>query len=427
MVMKTDFNSKKLTRTVRYDVTLPYLHPAQAQVAKSKKRFRVLVAGRRFGKTRLGTLLCLAKAMEGKNAWWVAPTYAMAMEGWKTIRQVGADYGMEIKESEKTIYTKAGGFVTVRTADNPDRLRGAGLDFIVLDECAFIKEQTWKEVLRPTLTERKGGALFISTPKGFNWFAKIYEEAEKKDDWDRWQFPTEANPRVDIKELETAKKEIGSFLYSQEYDAQFVEQFGGLFKKEWFRYYTKYNSQEFNDDGNYHNVTYVKTKDSAVKQSDLRILSTVDLATSTKESADYTVVTTIGVDKDNNVFVLDVVRDRLEAPDVLKLLEQVNEKWKPELFGIERAGYQLALIQIARRQTNIPIVELKADRDKLSRALPLSAKMESGMVFFPNDSLWYSELEKELLQFPAGEHDDQVDSLAYAILQVARKAKLIAY
>ena len=85
------------------------------------------------------------------------------------------------------------------------------------------------------------------------------------------------------------------------------------------------------------------------------------------------------------------------------------------------------MIQIARRQTNIPIVELKADRDKLSRALPLSAKMESGMVFFPNDSLWYSELEKELLQFPAGEHDDQVDSLAYAILQVARKAKLIAY
>ena len=77
--MKTDFNSEKLKRTVRYNVTLPYLHPAQKEVAKSKKRFRVLVAGRRFGKTRLGTLLCLAKAMEGKNAWWVAPTYSMAI------------------------------------------------------------------------------------------------------------------------------------------------------------------------------------------------------------------------------------------------------------------------------------------------------------------------------------------------------------
>ena len=67
------------------------------------------------------------------------------------------------------------------------------------------------------------------------------EEAEKKDDWDRWQFPTEANPRVDIKELETAKKEIGSFLYSQEYDAQFVEPFGGRFNKEWCKCTSLYN------------------------------------------------------------------------------------------------------------------------------------------------------------------------------------------
>ena len=69
----------------------------------------------------------------------------------------------------------------------------------------------------------------------------------------------------------------------------------------------------------------------------------------------------------------------------------------------------------------MPIVKLKADKDKLSRALPLSAKMEAGMVFFPNDALWYSDLEKELLVFPSGDHDDQVDSLAYGILQVAKE------
>jgi len=417
-----------ISRVYKTKYKLPKLHPAQLEVAKSKARFRILVAGRRFGKTRLGTLLCLAKAMEGRNAWWVAPTYAMALEGWKTVRDLAGKYGMEVKESEKTVYTKAGGFVTVRTADNPDRLRGAGLDFIVLDECAFIKEQTWKEVLRPTLTERKGGCLFISTPKGIqNWFKRLYDEAENNPDWERWTYSTYDNPYVDKSELEIAKREIGSFLFSQEYEAQFVEQTGGLIKSEWFKYYTKQTLSEFNDEGNYQDYIYIQTQDRAVRLEDLKIYTTVDLATSTKESADFTVVTTIGVDKENNVYVLDVIRKRIEAPDIVKLLEQVYEKWQPTSIGVESAGFQLALIQIIRRQTTLPIVKLKADKDKLSRALPLSAKMEAGMVFFPNDALWYSDLEKELLVFPSGDHDDQVDSLAYAILQVARKKTITAY
>lgn len=417
-----------ISKVYKTKYKLPKLHPAQLEVAKSKARFRILVAGRRFGKTRLGTLLCLAKAMEGKNAWWVAPTYAMALEGWKTVRDLAGKYGMEVKESEKTVYTKAGGFVTVRTADNPDRLRGAGLDFIVLDECAFIKEQTWKEVLRPTLTERKGGCLFISTPKGIqNWFKRLYDEAENNPDWERWQFSSYDNPMIDREELAIAKREIGSFLFSQEYEAQFVEQSGGLIKSEWFRYYTKETLTEFNEEGNYQDYVYIQTQDGAVRLEDLKIYTTVDLATSTKESADYTVVTTIGVDKDNNIYVLDLIRKRIEAPDIVKLLEQVYEKWNPVSIGVESAGFQLALIQIIRRQTTLPIVKLKADKDKLSRALPLSAKMEAGMVFFPNDALWYSDLEKELLVFPSGDHDDQVDSLAYGILQVAKKKTITAY
>ena len=417
-----------ISKVYKTKYKLPKLHPAQLEVAKSKARFRILVAGRRFGKTRLGTLLCLAKAMEGKNAWWVAPTYAMALEGWKTVRDLAGKYGMEVKESEKTVYTKAGGFVTVRTADNPDRLRGAGLDFIVLDECAFIKEQTWKEVLRPTLTERKGGCLFISTPKGIqNWFKRLYDEAENNPDWERWQFSSYDNPMIDREELAIAKREIGSFLFSQEYEAQFVEQTGGLIKSEWFKYYTRETLTEFNEEGNYQDYVYIQTQDGAVRLEDLNIYTTVDLATSTKESADYTVVTTIGLDKQNNVYVLDVIRKRIEAPDIVKLLEQVYEKWNPVSIGVESAGFQLALIQIIRRQTTLPIVKLKADKDKLSRALPLSAKMEAGMVFFPNDALWYSDLEKELLVFPSGDHDDQVDSLAYGILQVARKKTITAY
>ena len=415
------------TSAIPFKVKLPKLHSGQIDVAKSNARFKVLVAGRRWGKTRLGVWLCIAKAMQGKKTWWVAPTYSMANEGWKEIRRLGIDYGVVVKEGEKTIYTPTGGYVTVRTADNPDRLRGAGLDFIVLDECAYIKEETWKEVLRPTLTERQGGALFISTPRGYNWFSRIFDEAENQDDWESCQKPTNTNPLVPLDELDIAKKEIGSFLYSQEYEAQFIEQTGGLFKPEWFKYYKKNVYQDYNEKG------YLETKvmylfdNKQVNHNDLRIITTVDLATSTKESADFTVVCTLGIDKNQNVFVLDLIRRKMEAPDVLKLLEAVYEKWLPSVIGVESAGYQLALIQMAKRQTSLPIVKLKADRDKFSRALPLSAKMESGIVYYPNESVWYSDLEKEMLQFPAGEHDDQVDALAYGILQTSTRDKFRAY
>jgi len=422
--METELSNASIRK---FKVKLPELHSGQIDVAQSNARFKVLAAGRRWGKTRLGVWLCLEQAWRGKRAWWIAPTYAMALEGWKDLRNIGVEYGTVIKESEKTIITPTGGMVSIKSSDNPDRLRGAGLDFVVLDECAFMKENVWAEVVRPTLTERRGGALFISTPKGYNWFSKLFDNAEKLDDWERWQLPSQTNPYVPLDELEIAKQEIGSFLYSQEYEAQFVELSGGLFNNQWFKYFD-YQMETVYDENGYEKDRQVINYDKgSVALEDLRIITSVDLATSTKESADYTVVTTIGVSKNQEIFVLEVVRKRLEAPDTLRLLQATYDKWTPEIIGIERAGFQLALIQIARQQTNLPIRELRADKDKYSRALPLSAKMEAGLVYFHNSNNWYLELEKELLQFPAGEHDDQVDSLAYCILQVAKRKEFRAY
>jgi len=411
----------------KFKVKLPELHEGQIQVAQSNARFKVLAAGRRWGKTRLGVWLCLEQAWRGKRAWWIAPTYAMALEGWKDLRNIGVEFGTIIKESEKTIITPTGGMVSIKSSDNPDRLRGAGLDFVVLDECAFMKENVWAEVVRPTLTERRGGALFISTPKGYNWFSKLFDNAEKLQDWERWQLPSQTNPFVPLDELAIAKTEIGSFLYSQEYDAQFVELSGGLFNNQWFKYFDYGYETVYDNKGYEKDRRIIKFDKKQVAFDDLRIITSVDLATSTKESADYTVVSTIGVSKNQEVFVLEVVRKRLEAPQVLRLLQATYDKWTPEIIGVERAGYQLAFIQMARSQTNLPIRELKADKDKYSRALPLSAKMEAGLVYFHNSNDWYLELEKELLQFPAGEHDDQVDSLAYGILQIAKKKEFRAY
>ena len=401
-----------------YEITLPALHEAQKVVASSEARFKVLSAGRRWGKTKLGVWLCLKYAWQGKRAWWIAPSYSMTNEAWVDLRQIGKEYGIVVKEAERTIITPTGGSVQVRSADDPMKLRGAGLDFVVLDECAFMKPQTWSEVIRPALTEKKGSALFISTPKGYNWFEKIYSEANQLENWERFTYPTISNPIIDPEELEYAKKEIGSFLYSQEYEAQFIEATGGLFKADWFKFYTV---EQFGK-----KVKYRLSKDRTVKLKDCRRVATVDLATSTKQTADYTVITSVAITPNNELIILDIDQQRLEAPDIIPLLEQKVEQYDLQYIGIEKAGYQLAFIQMAKRQ-GLNIRELKADRDKVSRAYPLVAKMESGDIYFPKNAMWISNVQSELLRFPEAEHDDIVDSLAYAVLETKRRKTLKAW
>ena len=398
------------------DIQLPPLHSAQMEVVKNMKRFTVLSAGRRWGKTKLGVWLCLKYAWEGKRAWWIAPSYSMTNEAWADLRSIGIEYGIKVKEAERTIVTATGGSVQVRSADDPMKLRGAGLDFVVLDECAFMKPQTWAEVIRPALTEKKGSAFFISTPKGYNFFEKLYSEANMLDDWVRFTYPTITNPIIDPAELEMAKQEIGSFLYAQEYEAQFIEASGGLFKADWFDHYKIEERIGIDNDKNEFTEIVYKYKDKECRLEDCRRYATVDLATSSKQSADFTVITSVAITPEGKILILDIDRRRLEAPDLLPLLQRKVEQYDLAYVGIERAGYQLAFIQMAKRE-GLVVKSLKADRDKVSRAYPLIARMEAGDIFFPKNSTWFADVQTELLRFPEAEHDDIVDSLAYAVIE----------
>jgi len=155
---------------------LPALHAAQAEIRDSEARFRVVAAGRRFGKTLLGSALCIAVAARGGRTWWVAPSYKMAAVGWRGIRQLAAQIPLtQVHKVRMLVTLPSGGTVQVRSADDPQSLRGEGLDFCVLDECAFMREEAWAEALRPALSDRQGGAMFISTPKGRNWFWRLYQ------------------------------------------------------------------------------------------------------------------------------------------------------------------------------------------------------------------------------------------------------------
>jgi hypothetical protein len=138
------------------------------------------------------------------------------------------------REVEKMVEFPGGGFVQVKSADNPDSLRGEGLDFVALDECAFMKEAAWSEALRPALSDKKGKALFISTPKGRNWFWHVWlmgRDEKRNPDWMSWQFPTGTNPHIDPAEIENAKRTLPERVFLQEYMAEFIEDAGIVFRR----------------------------------------------------------------------------------------------------------------------------------------------------------------------------------------------------
>jgi predicted phage terminase large subunit-like protein len=409
------------TKQKVYNITFPPLHDAQKEVHDSDARWKILCAGRRFGKSRLGVQMCMEVALAGGRAWWVAPTFAISRVGWRDIQAAAASFpeemGVNIKVGDMQVDFNNGGFIGVRSADNPQRLRGEGLDFLVMDEAAFVKEETWTEVLRPTLTERKGSALFISTPKGMdNWFYRLFERAETADDWQRFQFPSTANPLVEESEVAAAKTEIGSLVFAQEYEAKFISEGSQMFKQDWFKYY-------------HEGVGQVHADGETYDLNDLTLFGSVDLATSTRESADYTVIGSFGLHQPTKkLFILDMTIARMEAPDIIPEIKKHVVRNNLEWVGIEKAGFQLALVQFARRE-GLPVIELKADRDKRQRALPLSAKMEAGLVYLPKNEeySWVADVERELLTFPVGAHDDIVDCISYAVIQERRQRKWEAY
>lgn len=221
-----------MVETALNEVALPALHPAQCEVVESPARFKVMAAGRRWGKTLYEVWECTKRALEGKRCWWVAPTFRIGQVGWRSIRSLARQIpGTEIRESEDTVTYPGGGVVQVRSADNPDSLRGEGLDFVVLDEAAYMPECAWTEALRPALADRRGSALFGSTPRGRNWFYRLWERTESLDNWAHWKFPTTTNPYIDPAEIELAHKMLPERVFLQEFMAEFVEDAGLIFRR----------------------------------------------------------------------------------------------------------------------------------------------------------------------------------------------------
>ncbi len=223
-------------RRRRVNITMPPLYPAQKEIALHPSRFKVVCCGRRWGKTLLGITVCLASALKGGRVWWCAPSYKQALEGWTYLQRLVAQMPVSVARthvSELLVTFVGGGSIQVRTADNPDNLRGAGLSGVVLDEAATIKQEAWDLVLRPALADKQGWALFISTPQHFNWFYDLYVQGEDgtNPDWHSWQYPTWTNPYIRESEIDAARRDMEDADFQQEFGASFTAVGGAIFPR----------------------------------------------------------------------------------------------------------------------------------------------------------------------------------------------------
>jgi hypothetical protein len=213
---------------------MPLSNPQQ-QIADDSHRFICVVGGRRFGKTHLSIRqLCYHARIPDRNVWYVAPTYRQAKQiVWRKLKNKLQDlkWAKRVNESELTIELKNGSIISLKGADNADSLRGVGLDYLVMDEFADIDPEAWYEVLRPTLADREGGALFIGTPKGLgNWAHDLYNmPTEQPEQWSSYQFTTIQGGNVKPEEIEAARKDLDERTFRQEFLATFETYAGRIY------------------------------------------------------------------------------------------------------------------------------------------------------------------------------------------------------
>jgi len=381
----------------------------QQTVFKDSHRFKVVAAGRRCGKSRLSAVSLLIEGLncpEGSSVMYIAPTLGQARTIiWDLLHELGRPVIKSSHVNNLEITLVNGRKILVRGADNPDSLRGVSLTYVVLDECAFIKLDVWEKIIRAALSDKKGRALFISTPSGRNWFYDIFKlgQTGEDDEWKSWHFTTQDNETIDPKEIEAAKKTLSSFAFKQEYLSSFDTSGADVFKQEWFKttsepeygtYYVAVDLAGFEE--------VAKNAGSAKKKLDESAIAIVKL----KENGDW--------------WVHSIEHGRWDIRETAVNILKVIRDFRPSALGIERGALKNAVLPYLNdlmRKNNIyaHIHDLThGNRKKADRIIwSLQGRMEHGRVSFNEDEDW-NEFLDQLLMFPtAGVHDDLVDALSY--------------
>ena len=381
------------------------LHPAQLQIFHSNKRFKIVAAGRRFGKSYLSAWLLLIKAIqsESKDVFYVAPTFQQAKDiMWAMLKDLGRDLIAQAHENTAVLTLINGRKIYLKGSDRPETLRGVGLSYVVLDEYASMKPVVWEQIIRPTLADVKGEAFFIGTPAGKNHFFDLYKDALEDDDWEAFQFNSTDNPYLPAEEIEASRKTMSSMSFRQEFEASFETGSGGIFKEEWFKV------DDEPEEGNYVIAVDPAGYEAIEKERNLK-----------RSRLDETAIAIVKIDRDK-WWVKDIMHGRWNIKDTAKKILKSAILVEATTVGIETGALRNAILPYLEDEMRtegqwVSIAELrhggKKKNDRITWAL--QGRMEHGQITFNPDKDWKA-FTNQMMDFPNRlAHDDLLDALAY--------------
>ena len=334
-------------------------------------------------------------------------------------------YGIEVNDKSSAanrwdIKGHIGGMVTAGVGGP---ITGKGADILIIDDpiknaeeanSQTYRDKTWEwyQSTAYTRLEPNGSIILIMTRWHEDDLAgRILRQIERgsSEQWEIINLPAIAEDhdilgrnvgdplwpeRYDLNELERIKYTTGSYWWSAMYQQRPQPPEGGLLKRSWIKQYQPYELPDLEE---------------------LNIYQGWDLAISTKETADYTVCTTLGISKEKQIYVLDWYRDRIDFPTQVRVVKKLAEKWDPSQIAIESNAYQQALPQQLKKTSMLPIKEVKRTKDKVTRITSAFVHFENGKIILPENHPELDNFINEYVYFPQGKHDDMLDSVELAI------------
>ena len=365
-------------------IELPTPHLNQKKILDAEKRFIVIMCGRRFGKSELSQILIIKEALNGGQVAYITPTYGLAQVFFERLTKV---LPFKSNISKLKIYCPNEGSIEFFTGERLDNLRGRKFHLVIVDEAAFIPdlEDGWNNSIRPTLTDYEGKAVFLSTPRGKNFFYSLFMK-QGENDWLSFKFSTYDNPHINPREIDEARIQLPEVVFEQEYMANPSENSANPF-------------------GN----AFIKRCVKPISAQPI-VCYGIDLA----KSVDYTVI--IGLDKNGNVAYFD--RFQMDWHNTKETIKRLP----PAPIVVDSTGVGDPILEdLLREGVNIEGLKFTS-QSKQQLMEGLASAIQQGRIGFP-EGVIVDELDVFEYQFtshgvrysaPSGFHDDTVMALALA-------------
>lgn len=394
------------------------LHPRQLTVFHDDARFKVVAAGRRFGKSYLAAITLFVEAAKNtkvrtdgvevdlslEKVYYVAPTFTQGKEIlWPVLKELGHDLIDQAYENEASLRLLNGRTINIKGADRPDSLRGTGLSYVVMDEYAFMKEEVWEMIIMPQLARSEGGALFIGTPDGKNHFFQSWKWGMSDDypEWKSWHFSSHENPFLPESELEMMTRNMSLDRYKQEIEASFEGSGGLVMTADMFPILT---------DQPYPAEIYIAI--------DLAGFEKVESGRKLRKLDDHAIA--VVASHAGGWCVLDLIYGKWDVRETALRIVKAYRDYRPVSLGIEKGMAKNAVMpyledEMERLRTHFRVEDLTHGNQKKTDRIEwaLAGRSDKGRIQLI-DAPWNKDFLQQASDFPSTlTHDDLIDAVAY--------------